>query len=180
MKKLILAFAVAALIAAPAFAASAASAKPADVTLGDFAVRLAVNLGTKPADAKAAVETLRSHGARISEGELNARLTEGVAARILGDLGVVVTTTTPGKALSSGRADQLLSTASLGLAATTPAVDLPAQCLQVKNRGLCVECCKVANGCVDQEALCEFASACSHFCKAVLPPGLASPSEPGE
>ena len=180
MKKSILAFAVAALIAVPAFAAPAASAKPADVTLGDFAVRLAVNLGTKPADAKAAVETLRTRGAKITEGDLNARLTEGAAARILGDLGVTVTTTTPGKSLSSGRADQLLSTASLGLAATTPATDFPAQCLQVKNRGLCTECCKTANGCVDQSAPCDFASACSHFCKAVLPPGQASPSEPGE
>ena len=153
--------------------------KAADVTLGDFALRLAVNLGTKPADAGAAVETLKSHGARITEVDLSARMTEGVAARILSDLGVAVTTTTPAKGLSSGRADQLLSAAAVGLTATTaPATTLPAQCLQNKNRGICTECCKAANGCVDQNALCEFASACSHFCKAVLPPGQASPTEP--
>ncbi len=179
MKKSILAFAIAALIAAPAFAASAAPAKAADVTLGDFALRLAVNLGTKPADASAAVETLKSHGARITEVDLSARMTEGVAARILSDLGVAVKTSTPGKGLSSGRADQLLSTAAVGLTATTaPATELPAQCLQNKNRGGCQECCKAANGCVDQSAPCDFASACSHFCKAVLPPGHASPTEP--
>jgi hypothetical protein len=179
MKKSILAFAVAALIAAPAFAAPAASAKSSEVTLGDFAVRLAVNLGTKPADATAAVETLNARGAKISTADLSARVTEGVAARILGDLGVSVSTTAPGKALTSGKADQLLSTASLSLsAATTSSVDLPTTCLNNMNRGLCVECCKTANGCVDQEAQCDYASACSHFCKAVLPPGQASPSEP--
>lgn len=180
MKKSILAFAVAALIAAPAFAASAASAKPADVTLGDFAVRLAVNLGTKPADAKAAVETLKSHGARISEADLNARVTEGVAARILSDLGVAVTTTTPGKALSSGRADQLLSVAGMSLAATSvSATELPSQCLQERNRGQCDTCCTTFLGCDVDPTLCR-GGACSHFCKAVLPPGQASPSEPGD
>jgi hypothetical protein len=178
MKKSILAFAVAALIAAPAFAAPAAPAK-GDVTLGDFAVRLAVNLGTKPADAKAAVATLKARGVAINEADLSVRVTEGVAARILSDLGVAVTTASPGRALTTGKADQLLSSASLGLsAATNTAAELPTQCLDNKNRGLCTECCKAANGCIDQEALCAYASACAHFCLAVLPPGKASPSEP--
>ena len=179
MKKFMLALAVAALIAAPVLAAPADSGKSSSVSLGDFAVRLAVSLGAKPVDAKSAVETLKARGAKISHVDLSARVTEGEAARILSDIGVAVTTPTPGKSLSAGKADQLLSAASLNLdAAVSPSTELPGECLNNKNRGLCVDCCKIANGCTDLGAPCEFASPCAKFCKQVTPPGHASPSEP--
>lgn len=178
MKKSILAIAVAALIVAPVFAAPADSAKSSAVSMGDFAVRLAASLGTKPVDAKAAVETLKVRGARIREANLGAPVTEGEAARILSDLGVAVTTATPGKSLSAGKADQLLSAASLGLAASTvAAVELPAHCLLERNRGQCDTCCTTFLGCDSDPTPCS-GGACAHFCNAVSPPGQASPSEP--
>jgi hypothetical protein len=177
MRKSILVLAVSAAMTVSAFAASS-NAQKSKVTVGDFAVKVTKALGNPAADQRAAVESLKSLGVQVQD--VNASLTEGMAARILADLGVRVSTTSPDKAVTRGKADQLVAVVGL---ANSPSgslsgVTMPTQCLENRNRGICVECCKAALGCVDQEAQCEFGSPCAKFCKSVLPPGLASPTDP--
>ncbi len=175
MRKSILVLAVSAAVTVAAFAAST-NVQKSTVTVGDFATKVARVLGKPAATPQAAVDSLKSLGVKV--GDAGARLTEGDAARILGDLGVSVKTQSPGSALSAGKADQLLASVSLTSAATSiEASGLPTQCLQQGNRGQCQICCKVAFGC-DLNSSCDYAKGCADFCKAVLPPGQASPSDP--
>lgn len=177
MRKSILVLAVSAAMTVSAFAASS-NAQKSKVTVGDFAVKVTKALGNPAADQRAAVESLKSLGVQVQD--VNANLTEGMAARILADLGVHISTTSPDKAVTTGKADQLVAVVGLSSSpsGSLSAVDMPTGCLENRNRGLCVECCKTALGCVDQSAVCEFASPCAKFCHAVLPPGLASPTDP--
>ncbi|MBI1950668.1 MAG: hypothetical protein HYS34_04810 [Acidobacteria bacterium] len=177
MRKSHLVLAACAALTVSVFAASS-NVQKSKVTVGDFAVRVTKALGNPVADQRAAVESLKSLGVKVDD--VNASLTEGMAARILADLGVRVSTTSPDNRVTKGKADQLV--AVVGLAGSTSsglaATDLPVACLDNRNRGICVECCKAALGCVDQSAPCDFASACAKFCKQVLPPGQESPSDP--
>src|SRR5262245_4384638 len=50
------------------------------------------------------------------------------------------------------------------------AVSLPTQCLSEKNQGACVDCCKTATDCSANGTASFSCNACSHFCKAVVPP----------
>jgi hypothetical protein len=177
MRKSLVVVAVGAALVVAAFAASNNAQKSA-ITVGDFAVKVSTAMGQPVSDRNAAVQSLRTLGVKISDA--NASLTEGMAAKILADLGLRVSTTNPGGAVSSGKADQLASIA--GLASTSSSIapqdGLPTQCLNSPNRGTCQECCKTALGCAPSPALCDFASSCAKFCKTVPPPGHQSPSDP--
>jgi hypothetical protein len=178
MKKSLLVLAVSVALTAAAFAAPEKPSKAPSV--GEFAVKVNAALGKVSADQKAAAESLRTLGVDLGK-DLNAVLTEERAASILRDLGVRVA---PGRAdieLSAAKADQLMPTVSLTAraASTVPASDLPPNCLNEKNLGQCVTCCKVHFGCALEAGPddCAFAAPCAKFCFAVLP-NKKSPSEP--
>lgn len=175
MRKSYLVLAACAALAVSAYAASS-NVQKSKVTVGDFAVKVTKALGNPAADQRAAVESLKSLGVKIED--VNASLTEGVAARILADLGVRASTTSPDNAVTKGKADQLVAVVGLAgsISTISPSTELPSACLKNKNRGICVECCKAATGCEGGITQCEIA--CSKFCKSVLPPGLESPSDP--
>jgi hypothetical protein len=177
MRKSLLVLAVSTALTVAAFAA-AGNAQKSTVTVGDFAVRVTKAIGQPVTTPSAAVQSLKSLGVKIDD--VNASLTEGTAARILGDLGLRVSTANPGTAVTPGKADQLAAVAGLASSASSisPDTDLPTACLDASNRGNCQNCCKTALGCDPSPALCDFASACSKFCKNVLPPGQQSPSDP--
>lgn len=174
MRKPLMVVAVSAALTVAAFAASSSALK-STVTVGDFAVKVTKAMGAPVATTSGAVQSLRSYGVRI--GDANARLTEGEAARILADLGVRAQTTNPTSAITSAKADQLAAIAGLASSASTisPDTDLPTQCLDNKNRGLCNDCCNAAVGC-DPSTGC--GRPCAKFCQTVPPPGQQSPSDP--
>lgn len=178
MRKWLTVLAVSTALTVVAFAAASSAQKSTTVTVGEFAVKVTRAIGQPVTTPSAAVESLKSLGVKIDD--VNARLTEGAAARILSDLGLRVSTSNPGSAVTSGKADQLAAVAGLASSASgiSPNTDLPTQCLDNKNRGNCQDCCKAALGCAPSPALCDFASACAKFCKQVLPPGQQSPSDP--
>jgi len=166
---------ISAVLAVSVFAATSGVQKSA-VTVGDFAVKLTKALGKPATDQRAAVEALKSLGVKVGN-DLDAGLTEGVAARILGELGLRTTASRPDSPVSGKKADQfaalagLSAAASSGLPSSTP---LPTQCLEEKDRGQCINCCHdalAAQGVVDNNG-------CTVFCHAVLPPGKSSPDEP--
>jgi len=166
---------IGAVMAVSVFAATSGVQKSA-VTVGDFAVKVAKALGKPATDQRAAVETLKSLGVKVGN-DLDAALTEGVAARILGDLGLRTTASRPDSPVSAKKADQFAALAgvnagaSSGLPSGTP---LPTQCLEERDRGQCINCCHNAlgaQGIVDNNG-------CTVFCHAVLPPGKSSPDEP--
>jgi len=177
MRKYLTVLTVGAVLTVAAFAAASNAQKPA-VTVGDFAVKVTSAIGQPVASPGAAVQSLKSLGVNIEDA--NARLTEGTAAKILADLGLRVSTSNPGSAVTSAKADQLAAFAGLASTASSvsPETDLPTQCLQNANRGTCVDCCKIALGCTNLQAQCEFSTPCAKFCKQVLPPGQQSPSDP--
>jgi len=167
---------VGAALTATIFAATTGAQKPT-VTVGDFAVKLSKALGTPVTDQRAAVDSLKSLGVQVGS-NLNAGLTEGAAARILTELGVRTSTSRPDSPVSEGRADQIAAVAGMNASASSPAPDaigLPTQCLELRNRGQCVNCCDAAVGC-DPTTGCS--SPCAKFCQTVLPPGKSSPDEP--
>ncbi len=177
MRKSLLVLAVSTALTVAAFAA-ASNTQKSTVTVGDFAMRVTKAIGQPVSTPSAAVQSLKSLGVKIDDA--NARLTEGTAAQILADMGLRVSTANPGSVVSSGKADQLAAVAGLASSASSISSDsgLPTQCLDSANRGLCVDCCKIALGCPDLQAQCEFSTACAKMCKQVPPPGQASPSDP--
>ncbi|OLC54112.1 MAG: hypothetical protein AUH92_04660 [Acidobacteria bacterium 13_1_40CM_4_69_4] len=174
-KKSALVLLIGAVLIATAFAATSGVQKPA-VTVGDFAVKLTKALGKSATDQRTAAAALKSLGVQIGN-DLGAGLTEGVAARILGELGLRTTAGRPDGPVSVRQADQFAALAGLGASASSglPAsTALPIQCLEERNRGQCENCCKdalAAQGIVDNNG-------CTVFCHAVLPPGKSSPDEP--
>ena len=171
MRKSYLVLAACTALTVTAFAASG-NVQKSKVTVGQFAVKVTKALGKPAVDERAAVDSLKDMG--VSVGDANASLTEGVAARMLADLGVQVSTKSPDSAVTSGKADQLIAVVGLAGSAISPvpATDLPTACLNNKNRGICNECCQAALG------GSQFSTQCAKFCKAVLPPGQESPSDP--
>ncbi len=167
---------VGAALTATLFAATTGAPKPA-ITVGDFAVKVTKALGKPATDQRSAVNSLKSLGVQVGT-NLGAALTEGTAARILTDLGIRTTTTRPDSPVSTGRADQLASVAGMNASAASAVPDsigLPTQCLELRNRGQCVDCCDAAINCNPATQNC---SPCAKFCQTVLPPGKASPDEP--
>ena len=176
MRKSLVVVAVSAALTVAAFAASS-KAQKSTITVGDFAVKVTRAIGQPVSDRSAAVESLRTRGVKIDNA--NASLTEGMAAKILADLGLRISTTSPNSAVTPGKADQIATIVALSSSAASVGVatDLPKACLDSRNRGTCVECCKTANGCAPSPALCEFAEPCAKFCKQIQP-GPPSPSDP--
>ncbi len=176
MRKYSVVLAVSAALAVAAFAAPG-SVQKSTITVGDFAVRVTKAIGRPAATPSAAVDSLKSLGVKI--GDANASLTEGLASKILADLGVRVTTSNPNSVVTQGKADQLAVVA--GLASTrssaTPAGLLPTDCLLERNRGQCDTCCTTTLGCDIDPTPCA-GGVCSHFCHQVLPPGQVSVPEP--
>ncbi|OLC54111.1 MAG: hypothetical protein AUH92_04655 [Acidobacteria bacterium 13_1_40CM_4_69_4] len=175
-RKSALALLVGAVLTATLSAATTAARKPA-ITVGDFAVKLTKALGNPATDQRAAVASLKSLGVQVGS-DLSAGLTEGAAARILGELGMRTTTTRPDNPLSAGKADQLAALAGLTASPASPVPDnisLPTACLELRNRGQCDTCCTnyLASIGVSTDT-----NACAKFCHSVLPPGQSSPDEP--
>jgi len=181
MRKTVLVAVVIAALTVGIFAASSNAQKTAVVTVGDFAVKVAKALGYAADSQQAAVKSLKKSGVNLEATDLSARLTEGKAAGILNDLGIRVSNVNPGSAISTDKADSLATQVGLtsSVSAPTPADGgIPSDCLAVKNRGACQECCKTFFGCAPSPAPCDFASACAKTCKQILPPGQTSSPEP--
>jgi hypothetical protein len=175
MRKFLVVMAVSTALTVAAFAASSNSRK-STVTVGDFAVKVTRAIGQPVSDRSAAVQSLKTRGVEI--GEPNANLTEGMAAKILADLGLRVSTTSPDSAVTLGKADQLATMVGLASSAASvaPADGLPTQCLQLRNRGQCDTCCTTALHCDVDSTPCA-GGACSKFCK-IIKPGPPSPTDP--
>ena len=174
MKKSVLVVAVGIALTAATFAASSVSKKP--VTVGDFAVKVSAAIGHPVATPEAAVQSLRSLGVKV--GDANGSLTEGTAARMLQDLGVRVSTSSPDKDVTVAKADQMAVLASITHAASSTipeSTPLPTQCLELRNRGQCDNCCTTYLTSVGADTS---NGVCAHFCRQVPPPGQASPSDP--
>src|SRR6266850_1288293 len=103
MRKSLVVVAVSAALTVGAFAASS-NAQKSTITVGEFAVKVTRAIGQPVTDRSAAVQSLKTRGVEI--GEAKASLTEGMAAKILADLGVRVSTKSPDGALTPGKADQ--------------------------------------------------------------------------
>jgi len=175
MKKILLALLVSVALAVPVVAATGNAGDIANPeTVGGFAVKLAAALGNPSGSEQAAAASLRSAGVSL-QADLNARLTEAEAARILSDLGMkVAPPSSPANEISSGKSTQLAAAAGLSLSAT-PGIEvnggtLPIQCLLEKNHGQCVNCCKPALGFLPNNGDGKIASFCAHFCNATQPP----------
>ena len=167
MRKSLVVVAVSTALTVAAFAASSSSRK-STITVGDFAVKVTRAIGQPVSDRSAAVQSLRTRGVEI--GEANASLTEGMAAKILADLGLRVTTASPDSAVTTGKAEQLAT--MVGLASSVaPADGLPTQCL-TGSKQQCKTCCWAATGCNVAEC-----PECTKFCK-ILKPGNPSPGDP--
>ena len=179
-KKPFIVLALAASLMLTAYAAAPAKqTAPTNATVGDFAVKVAVALGYSVPDQAKAVEALKMRGVKFAS-DPNAPLTEGMAAGILGDLGVnVKAPTNPDSQLSVSKAGTLAGTLTQMLAGgVSPATDLPDQCLHSVDRGHCVDCCKAAVGPITDPGggTRDAGKECSKFCAANVPP----PPSPGE
>ena len=173
LRKLLVPALVAALPLA-AFAAAGGSEKASTrVTVGDFAVMLATAGATGAAlDAQSAVKALAKTGVPL--GDPGATLNQRKLAEILDYYGVRATTQMPDADVGAGKAAAaatlIVGTSGFmgtemasgpGLASSDIEV-----CLQEKNHGQCVNCCK---------DLGTRARACSRFCQQI---NQGSPSEP--
>jgi hypothetical protein len=178
-KRPFMVLALAAGLVATVFAAPSTPAKSSKVTVGDFAVKVAVALGYSAPDQAAAVGALRARGVTVADPA--APLTEGDAARIMRDLGASVTTPKdPSTQLSDAKAGALAGTMSVLAASGFSIADgLPDQCLHSVDRGTCVNCCKAAVGPLPDSGngTRDAGKECSKFCQANVTPPI-SPGEP--
>jgi hypothetical protein len=181
-KRPFLVLAIAASLMGAAYATTAAPTTPGEsskVTVGDFAVKVAVALGYSVPDQNKAAEALRARGVGVGP-NLSATLTEGDAAKIMSDLGVNVTTPKdPGSELSASKAGSLAgSLQTLAASGFSTATTLPNQCLHSVDRGTCVDCCIAAVGPLPDPGggTRTAGKECSKFCAANVPP----PPSPGE
>jgi len=178
-KKPFMALALCAGLTVAVFAASGTPAKKSQVTVGEFAVKVASALGYEARDQRGAQDTLRSLGVDLAA-DLNAPLTEGAVARIMADLGVSVQApATPDTPVSASKAGFLAGTIrEIGGFSTEDGneppqpINPPATCLQQVNRGACVNCCKTAVGPLinHQGNPRDAGKECSKFCKNNVPP----------
>jgi hypothetical protein len=173
IRKSLVVVAVSAALTVAAFAGSNNSQK-STITVGEFAVKVTRAIGQPVSDRSAAVQSLKTRGVEISEA--NANLTEGMAAKILADLGLRVSTTNPDSAVTLGKADQLATMVGLASSAASvaPADGLPTQCLALSKHD-CRDCCRAATNCnLALDDGC--AGVCNRFCKGKL--GPPSPTDP--
>ncbi len=198
MRKSLLVLGVCAALTIVAVAAQGNGKQPAQpITVGEFAVMVSQAMGTPATSPQTAIANLQARGLNIPL-DLSARLTERQAVSMFHDLGVVnIRTSNPANHVSPDRAETILGAVNLSAlsASVTPANGIPDDvllCVQRSaNRGICVECCKLAVGPIpnpdpdtdpdnpdDPNPFIDGGKVCSKFCKGVLPPGLQSPSEP--
>ena len=193
MRKHFLVLALSAALAIAAFAAPGNGKQPAQpITVGEFAVMISQAIGAPATSPQTAVANLQARGLNTPL-DLSARLTERQVISMFHDLGVVnIRSSNPADRVSNERAESILGTINLNSIAAfpnpPPPEELPTQCLSSFNRGTCVECCKAAIGSVpnpepnpddpDGDLTIDPGRICAKFCKAVLPPGQSSPSEP--
>jgi hypothetical protein len=183
-KKPFVALALCAGLTMAVFAASGTPAKKSQVTVGEFAVKVASALGYETRDQKVAQKTLRGMGVNLAA-DLNAPLTEGAVAKIMTDLGVsVMVPSAPETPVSSAKAGFLagsLAASSFGTETQEPPqpIEPPTECLQAIDRGTCVNCCKDAVGMLTnhQGNPRDAGKECSKFCKAWTGP-IVSDEEP--
>lgn len=168
-------------------ASEAAPQPPAKIrpaTIGEFAVQVSTALGYEDPVPEAAARNLRLLGVDLGT-DFGAPLTEGVAARVMADLGYsVVQPLEPSAPVSENRAGFLAGTlASSGLPAGAvpegfgPSNGFPPimECLQSPNVGVCTQCCvallppRFPTGLGYQ--------LCNGVCRFNTPP--VSPSSPG-
>lgn len=157
-----------------AYAGPSTPAKAGKETVGSFAVRVANAMGETVTSPQAAATKLRARGVNLSN-DLSATLTEGEAARIVGDLGVkVVAPADPSATVSSTKAGTLAGVIAASTEAlVTPAdLSLPNQCLSSVDRGHCVDCCIAAVGPLPDSGggTRTAGKECSKFCAANVPP----------
>ena len=140
-------------------------------TVGSFAIKLATALTDEKMRLDQAVAMLRKSGAAVGT-DLNARLTEEEASRILSDLGMkVMPPENPASEVSTALGTQLAIMAGLTLSPGIEDITFPIHCLNEKNRGQCLNCCKDANPGLD------VAKICGQICRGVVPPP-PSPDDP--
>ena len=172
-KKPFVALALCAGLTMAVFAASGTPAKKSQVTVGEFAVKVASALGYEARDQKAAQKTLKGMGVNLAA-DLNAPLTEGAVAKIMADLGVsVMQPATPDTPVSSAKASFLAGSIVANSFVTEDTqeppqpVEPPTECLQAIDRGTCVNCCKDAVGLLTnhQGNPRDAGKECSKFCK---------------
>lgn len=174
MLKPLVAVVVSAALILPVAAATAARSAPAEAeTVGDFAMKLSGALGVEADTNMAAATALRGAGVRLGV-DLDARLTYGHAARMLSDLGLKVTPPAdPDGQVSRGKALQIALTASRSTfeRADISQEDLPIECLNEKNHGKCVNCCKLKVQTIPNlPPDSKIARSCSKFCRSTQPP----------
>lgn len=181
-KKPIMALALCAGLTVAVFAASGTPAKKSQVTVGEFAVKVASALGYEGRDQSGAQATLRGLGVNLAA-DLNAPLTEGAVARIMADLGVSVKApAAPNTPVSAAKAGFLAGTIrERGSFSTEDGqeppqpIDPPTECLSSVDRGTCVNCCKDAVGQLTnhQGNPRDAGKECSKFCKDNVPPPIS-------
>ena len=156
MKKTLLALLISVALVVPSLAASG-DGKANVETVGGFAVKLSAALGRNPATPEAAAASLRRAGVDL-KADLGAKLTQGTASRILGELGMkVVNPETPEANVTVGVSSQLAlslsrSNALVGTDDKPPGPgpgELPVQCLVAQDKGECNDCCIATTGCGD-------------------------------
>ncbi len=183
MKRLLLTFVFVLVLVSVPFA----GASTGKVTVGEFAVKVSQALGFETRTQTAAVNTLRVAGVSLGS-DLNAPLTERMAADIMGSLGLKVTTTNPSNVLTPGKADALATNLALSSLAGPSAGTLPPPpeaCRMIFkkdgriDKGKCIKCCKMAvmsPGSKDKSnGGGKLGRLCDRFCKTGEFP---SPSEP--
>lgn len=132
------------------FAASLTTTTAASgATVGQFAMKLARALGFEAHSAVEAREALSAAGVTFA-GRLSDRMTEGEAARVLGDLGLqTVPSTNPDRPLSSAFIGQLAGIAARGVleqgSVPSQQGSLPTGC-QSLDRSACFQCCIASLG----------------------------------
>ena len=180
MRKPFLALVVSAALVAAVFAAADKPASVTEpVTVGDFAVRMAAAIGSDASSPKAAAEALRAQGVGITD-ELEAPVTEGMAAQVLADLGMKAQAPAdPNTQITSGAADRMAT--AVGLSAAVHAgpewssgISAILACLHSQTQAACVDCCKAATKCgIGKKSIpCLF---CTLICRLNQPP----PPSPG-
>ena len=184
MRKSFVVLVVTAALTIAAFAASGSGKQPTQpITVGDFAVLVSQAIGAPTTSPKTAISNLQTRGLNMPL-DLQATLTERQAVSMFHDLGVInVRTSNPNDQVTPDKAEAIIGSVNLSAlsASILPAgIEDALECLQLKNRGSCVECCKPIVGPIpnphgnDRDP----GKVCTKLCESVVPPGQASPSEP--
>jgi hypothetical protein len=181
MQKHVLVLCAAALIGILPAGAKDRSPQGGTGTAGSFVTRLAQVLGQDARDAQSASKALERYGMSPLQ-DVSTPLTDGLVARIAADLGVAIQTpANPQSTVSSARGAALANLIGMSVLDRSlgPAdIEPPTECLQVENRGQCVECCLGILGSVP-DGPGQPGRVCAMFCESNIPrPPSESEPEP--